>query len=44
MEGSIRTLKSEKYGFNNPKERKWEMIQVSLFWKVCSTSVSFWRS
>jgi len=29
MEGSIGTLKSEKYGFNNPKERKWEMIQAA---------------
>jgi hypothetical protein len=29
MEGSIGTLKSEKYGFNKPKERKWEMIQAA---------------
>jgi hypothetical protein len=29
MEGSIGTLKSEKYGFNKPKERKWEMIQAT---------------
>jgi hypothetical protein len=29
VEGSIGTLKSEKYGFNNPKERKWEMIQAA---------------
>lgn len=29
MEGSIGTLKSEKYGFNKPKERRWEMIQAA---------------
>ncbi len=29
MEGSIGTLKTEKYGFNKPKERKWEVLQGS---------------
>ncbi len=29
MEGSIGTLKTEKYGFNKPKERLWEMLQVA---------------
>lgn len=29
MEGSISTLKTEKYGFNKPKERKWEVLQGS---------------
>lgn len=28
-EGGIGTLKSEKYGFNKPKERLWEMIQAA---------------
>ena len=28
-EGSIGTLKTEKYGFNKPKERKWEALQGS---------------
>ncbi|MBI4639968.1 MAG: hypothetical protein HY731_04700, partial [Candidatus Tectomicrobia bacterium] len=26
-EGSIGTLKTEKYGFNKPRERKWEGLQ-----------------
>ena len=29
MEGSIGTLKSEKYGFNRPKERKWEALRMA---------------
>jgi hypothetical protein len=29
MEGSIGTLKAEKYGFNKPKERNWEVLQGS---------------
>jgi hypothetical protein len=29
MEGSIGTLKTEKYGFNKPKERNWEVLQGS---------------
>lgn len=28
-EGSIGTLKSEKYGFNKPKERLWEMLRAA---------------
>jgi hypothetical protein len=29
MEGSIGTLKTEKYGFNKPRERNWELLQGS---------------
>jgi hypothetical protein len=29
MEGSIGTLKTEKYGFNKPRERNWEVLQGS---------------
>ena len=29
MEGSIGTLKTQKYGFNKPKERNWEVLQGS---------------
>jgi hypothetical protein len=29
MEGSIGTLKSEKYGFNRPKERKIERLKIA---------------
>jgi len=29
MEGSIGTLKTEKYGFNKPPERLWEMLQLA---------------
>lgn len=29
MEGRIGTLKTEKYGFNKPKDRNWEVLQRS---------------
>lgn len=29
MEGSIGTLKTEKYGFNKPRERQWEQLRAA---------------
>lgn len=39
-EGSIGTLKTEKYGFNKPKERKWEVLQGSGQWSMLSLNLN----
>lgn len=39
-EGCIGTLKTEKYGFNKPKERKWEVLQGSGQWSMLSLNLN----
>ena len=39
-EGVIGTLKTEKYGFNNPKERKWTSLQGSGLRSILSFNLN----